>query len=316
MNGGVVGEQLLVFLQLGVGNGDGGDQALGIGVHGVVEQLLRLSHLHDIALVDNADAVRDEPDNGQVVGDEQIGGALLPLELFQQVQHLGTNGNVQCGNGLVGNHQLRLHDHSTGQADSLALAAGELVGVPGQVLRQQAHLVDHLLHLLHAVRLILVQVEVVKAFGDDVVHGGALVQRRCGILEDHLDIPDDLPVQGVRNLAGNADTLVEDLTGGAGVDPDDGAANGGLAGTGLAHQGEGLALVNIKRRIPDGLESLVALAELNVHIADGQQDLLAGLLVNGAMLREMPGSCIHLCCFITHSSMTSFQMLNASTSFS
>ena len=304
---GIVGKQILVLLQLGVGNGNGRDQASGIGVHGEVEQFLSLGHFHDIALVDNANAVGNKPDNGQVMGDEEISRALLSLELLQQVQHLCTDGNVQSGDRLVSHYQFRLHDHRTGQTDSLALTAGEFVGIAGQMLRQQTDLVDHLFHLFHTVCFVLVQMEVVQALRNNVVHSGTLVQRSGGILEYHLDIPDHLPVQGVGNLAGNADTLIQDLTGSAGIDPNDGTANGGLAGAGLAYQRESLSLVDVEGRILHGSESLIALAKNNVNVLDRQQNLLAGFLVNGAMLGEMSGSCFQFCCFVSHSSMTSFK---------
>ena len=139
--------------------------------------------------------------------------------------------------------------------------------------------------------------EIVQALGNDIVHGGPLVQGSGGVLEDHLDVADDLPVQAVGNLAGDAHALVQDFARGAGVDPDHGPANGGLAGTGLADQGEGLSLVDVEGSILDGLEGFVPLAEGDVHIPQGDQNLLARPGVNGAMLRKMFGSCL-LC--ITH----------------
>ena len=39
------------------------------------------------------------------MGDEQVGDALLLLEFFHQVEDLGPDGHVQCGDGLVGHHQ-------------------------------------------------------------------------------------------------------------------------------------------------------------------------------------------------------------------
>ena len=171
------------------------------------------------------------------------------------------------------------------------------MGVAGQMLGQQTHFLDDVVHLLHPVGLILVQMEVVKALGDDIVNGGTLVQRGSRILEHHLDVPDHLPIQAVGNLTGNPNALVKNLTGGAGIDPDDGAANGGLAGAGFTNQREGLSLVDVKGCIADGFEGLVALAEGDVHIFQGHQHLFAGFGVNGAMLREMFCSCF-LC--ITH----------------
>ena len=157
------------------------------------------------------------------------------------------------------------------------------------MLRQQAHFLHHFLHLPHAVGFVFKEVEVIQALGNDVIHGGPLVQGRGGILEHHLDIPDDLPVQGMGNLSGDAHTLIVDLAASQGIDPDYGAADGGLAGTGLAHQGEGLPLINVKRRILNGADRVIPLTEGNVHIFQGQEDLPAGRLINGTMLRQ-PGT--------------------------
>ena len=224
--------------------------------------------------------------------DEQVGNIALLLELLQQVQDLGTDGDVQCGDGLVSNDQLRLHDHGAGQADSLALTAGELVGITGQVLGQQTDFLDHAFDLLNAVLLILEELEVVQALGNDVVDGSTLVQGSSGILEDHLNVTDDLTVQAAGGLAGDAHALVLDLAGSQGVDADDGAADGGLAGAGLADQGEGLTLVNIKRGVLNGANRIVALAEGDVHILQAQQNLSA-VGINGTMFGQM-SSTIHI----------------------
>ena len=109
------------------------------------------------------------------MGNEQIGQAPLHLELFQQVEDLGTDGHIQRGDGLVGHNKLRLHDDGTGQAHTLALAAGKLVGVTGQMLRQQTYIPGDLLDLGNAVLLILVQVKVIQALGNDILNGGTLV---------------------------------------------------------------------------------------------------------------------------------------------
>ena len=62
VDGRIVGKENLILFQNGVGNGDGGNQAAGIGMEGEIKQLLRLRDLHDVALVDDADPVRDEAD--------------------------------------------------------------------------------------------------------------------------------------------------------------------------------------------------------------------------------------------------------------
>ena len=106
------------------------------------EQLLRLGQLHDTALADDGDAVRNEPDDRQVMRNEQIGQAAGLFHLVQQVQDLCTDGDVQSRDRLVGYNELRLHDQSTGDADTLALAARELVREAGSELRQQTDLMQ------------------------------------------------------------------------------------------------------------------------------------------------------------------------------
>jgi hypothetical protein len=127
------------------------------------------------------------------------------------------------------------------------------------VLRQEAYFLNHGLDLAYPVRFILKQVEIVKAFGNAVLDGRALVQRGGGVLEDHLDLADDFAVLLAGELAGDALALVEDLTGSAGIDTDDGTADGGLAGAGLADQGEGLALVDIEADVVNSLERFLPL---------------------------------------------------------
>ena len=53
----------------------------------------------------------------------------------------------------------------------------------------------------------------------------------------------------MRNLAGNFNTLVQDLSCGTRVDTNDRTADRGLSGTGLAYEGEGFSLIDVKRSI-------------------------------------------------------------------
>ena len=109
------------------------------------------------------------------MGDKQISNLFFSLELLQQIENLCTDRYVQCGDRLIGYNQLRLHNHGTGQTDTLALSAGELMWVTGQVLRQKTNLVDHVLYLFHTVCLVLVQMEVVKTLGYDIIDCRTLI---------------------------------------------------------------------------------------------------------------------------------------------
>ena len=53
----------------------------------------------------------------------------------------------------------------------------------------------------------------------------------------------------MRNLTGNFNALIQDLSCGTRVDTNDRTADRCLSGTGLAYEGEGLSLVDVKRSI-------------------------------------------------------------------
>ena len=68
------------------------------------------------------------------MGDEEVGQAELPLEIFEEVDDLGLDRDVERGDGLVGDDQFGRDGEGPGDPDALALAAGELVGVAAQVI--------------------------------------------------------------------------------------------------------------------------------------------------------------------------------------
>ena len=60
-------------------------------------------------------------DDGQIVGDEKIRQVALFLQGFQQVDDLRLNGDVQRGDRLIADDELRVQGQRTGNADTLAL---------------------------------------------------------------------------------------------------------------------------------------------------------------------------------------------------
>ena len=88
-------------LLLQIRNGNCRKQCSGIGMNGVGEQFLGGSLLHDLTEVHHGDAVGEVVDHRQVVGDKDVGQAMLLLQFLQQVQNLGLNGHVQGRNRLI-----------------------------------------------------------------------------------------------------------------------------------------------------------------------------------------------------------------------
>ena len=90
----------------------------------------------------------------QVVRDEDDRQPELVLELREQVDDLRLDRDVERGDRLVGDDQLRLQRDRARDADALALAAGELVREAVVVLGVEADDVHELLHALLALAVV------------------------------------------------------------------------------------------------------------------------------------------------------------------
>ncbi len=100
----------------------------------MLADLVRGALLDDLALVHDRDPVGDVADDADVVGDEDVGEAELLLEVVEQVDDLSADRDVEGGDRLVGDDQLRVQRQRPGDPDPLPLAAGELVRVAVVVL--------------------------------------------------------------------------------------------------------------------------------------------------------------------------------------
>src|SRR6266496_1346092 len=101
-------------------------------------ELLGRRDLDDLAQVHDRDPVGDVAHHAEIVGDEDVGEVQFLLQVVQQVDDLRPDGDIQGGDRLVGDDQPWVQGQCAGDADPLALAAGELVRVPVEVLRGEA----------------------------------------------------------------------------------------------------------------------------------------------------------------------------------
>ena len=120
-------------------------EGLGIGMDWGLEQGLAGRHLAQPALAHDSDVVGDVIDDGQVVGDEQVRQLQFLLQVPHQIENLRLDGNVEGGNRLVEDDQVRLQGQGAGDADTLRLAAGEAVRIAVEEPGIQAHR-PHQLH--------------------------------------------------------------------------------------------------------------------------------------------------------------------------
>ena len=263
----------------------------------ITEQLIRWRNLNDASIVNDADPVRKVTDNGQVMGNEHIGQTALTLELVHQVQNLGTNRDIKCRNRLIGDDELRVHDHGPRNADTLTLAAGELMRIARLVFRKKTDRLKHRIYLGFPVRFILVQMKVVQPFRNAVVNRRTLIERSGRILEDHLDVADNLPLLLLGDLAIDFLALEKNFAIRRRCQTDNRPRRRCLTRTGFTDKSKCLALVDLEVCVLDSPEAMLAvIVEGNLEMSYIQQARLAIQLIRHLINRQF----LFLCRFLFH----------------
>ena len=97
---------------------------MGVWVKRVLVEGVDIGLLHNLAEVHDRHPVADVAHHAQVVGDEQVGETELVLQLLEQVDDLRLDGDVEGGDRLVADYELRLDGEGSRDDDTLQLAAG------------------------------------------------------------------------------------------------------------------------------------------------------------------------------------------------
>ncbi len=107
----------------------------GVRMLPVLEHLDRPAQLHQPPQVHHPDAVGHVAHQGQVVGDEEVGEAQVPLKVLQEVHDLRLDGDVQGRRGFVERKQFRSGEEVTQRVLGLL----ELVGLKKEHLNRFPH---------------------------------------------------------------------------------------------------------------------------------------------------------------------------------
>ena len=177
------------------------------------------------------------------MGDHDGGDAELVLELLDLVAQADAHLGVQGAQRLVQQQQSRRCGQGAGQGDALLLAAGQLGGVLGALVRHA----DQLQQLVDAggdVRL--GHLAVLQAVGD-VLEDREVGEQRVG-LEDDAEIP--FRRRQVRDIPAR----LLDAAVGLDVEPRDGAQQRRLAAPRRAEKAHELAFKDLQADILDGRE--------------------------------------------------------------
>ena len=159
-----------------VEHGDGGQQRLGVGMARGVEQGGDRAAFDHAAKVEHQQPVRDQADDGEVVGDEDQRQVVALFQIVEQPDDLRLDRDVEGGDRFVADDQFRAGDDGAGDADALRLTAGEFMREAVQHLRQQADGLHGLQHPGAARGAVEIGLETAQRFGDDGADGHARVE--------------------------------------------------------------------------------------------------------------------------------------------
>ena len=91
---------------------------------GLGEDLVGRFQLDELTVVQHPDAMRDLPDDREVVRDEQVRHPGAFAQRREQAKNPGLGGHVECGGRLVADHQRHVPGKGAGDGDPLFLSTG------------------------------------------------------------------------------------------------------------------------------------------------------------------------------------------------
>ena len=224
-------------------------------MRGASEDLVDGAEFDEATDVHDGDASGELSDNGERVGDEQIGERELLLKLLEQGEDLCADRDVEGGDRFVGDNEPGAEDQRAGDTDALALSAGELVGIAPGGVGVEADGGEGFEDTLAAGCAIELGMMDGERLGDDGFDAEARVERGERVLKDHLHVAAE---SAEVSTAGGEEIATEEMDG-AGVRLDEAreqAGESGLAGAGFADDGEGLARVEVEGDVVHGPAAL------------------------------------------------------------
>lgn len=214
----------------------GAAQRAGVGLGGGGEDVGGTAALDDPARLQDDDVGADLAHHAQVVGDDDVRDAGLLPQFAQQIEDLGLHGHVEGRGGLVAHQQVGFRGQGAGDADALALSAGELCGPSFECRGRQPYSVEQFGGAAAPFGLVP-HARDAQGFGHDLQGGQVRGEGSVGILEDHLDAAPLRP-KAPLGQRGEVGAVQHDPPGGGLEQPYDRAGDGRLAAARLADDGE------------------------------------------------------------------------------
>ncbi len=244
-----------------------------VGVLGVVEDIGGRAGFDDATSVEHGDFVGHGGDDADVVGDEHNGGLVFGLEIADEAEDLGLEGDVEGGGGFVGDEQVRAVSKGQGQGDALPFSAAEFEGITGPDPRGigMEQVSGEFADRRFAAAVDAKELTALPLDGEHRVEAQrGFLQKDGDAAAADLTQPGGGCLQQILRL--EADGAIHGAAGGQ--QTQDGASKRALAATGRAAEPERLSRRHLQREIPDG--PTVGAGIAHGEMVDGQhfsQDL-------------------------------------------
>jgi hypothetical protein len=214
----------------------------------------QFSEVHD------GDVIAHVAHDGEVMSDEEVGQFEFVLEVFEEVENLGLDADVEGANGFVTDEEFGLDGEGAGDADALALAAAEFVRIPAGGVGWEADFFEEIGDGF----LAFIAGQGAKVDGEGFIDDGtdlhAGVEGAYGVLEDHLQVF----AKGAEfALAEGKDfsVVVKGLAAGGAEEFEEGAGDGGFAAPAFTDEAQGLAVFDVEADVIDGFDDVLAASE-------------------------------------------------------
>ena len=197
--------------------------------------------------------------DGEVVRDEDQREIERANEVGEEVEDLRLDGDVEGGDGFVGDDDLGVEGEGAGDGDALTLSAGELVRVFLHVARGQAHLAHELGDAGGDLGRRTYAVDE-QRLGEGREDRHAWIKRGERILEDHLQVAADAGEIG-GGAGGEVFAFKDDGAGGGRDQLHDRATEGGFARAGFSDEADDLSALHGEAHAIDGADGCGGFAE-------------------------------------------------------
>jgi hypothetical protein len=217
-----------------------------------VEKLIGRGIFHDLAQVHHGNDVADIADHVEIMGDEEITETQPFLKVFEEVQDLCLNGDIQGRDRLIADKQGWADTEGPGDSDSLPLSATELMRITLSCRRGDSH---HHHQIGHPVLAFATSPDTYgpQSLFNALPHGHAGVERAIRILENDLHL---LPKRLHFRRAEATDVIaaIDDLSLVRLEKFKDQSAYGGFSAPALPHEAQGLPRLDLEIYAVHGLD--------------------------------------------------------------